>query len=68
MLNLDNITENNKNHVSNWRELIIGPSRSEKTNYLLYKIQRSPEIIDMIYLYAKDLEETKYKYLRTSRN
>ena len=63
MLNLDNITENNNNSVSNWRELIIGPSGSEKNNYLLNKIQRSPEAIDKIYLYAKDLEEPKYQLL-----
>ena len=60
MLNLDNITENNKNNISNWTELIIGPSGSGKTNYLLNKIQRSPEIIDKMYLCAKDLEEPEY--------
>ena len=64
---MNNITESNKNNISNCRELIIGPSGSGKTNYLLNKIQRSPEIIDKIYLYAKDLEEPKYQFLISKR-
>ena len=43
--------------------LFIGPSGSGKTNYLLNEIQRSPEVIDKVYLYAKDLEEPKYQLL-----
>ena len=35
----------------------------EKTNYLLNKIQRLPEINDKMYLYAEDLEEPKHKFL-----
>ena len=64
---MDNIIENNKNNISNWRELITGLSGSGKTNSLLNKIQRSPEIIDKIYLYAKDLEEPKYQLLINKR-
>ena len=33
--------------------MIIGPSRSGKTNYFLYSIQKDNNIIDKIYLYAK---------------
>ena len=47
--------------------MIIGPSGSGKTNYLLNSIQRDPNIIDRIYLYAKDLEEPKYKLLINKR-
>ena len=36
---------------------------SGKTNYLLNSIQNDNNIIDKIYLYAKDLEESKYKSL-----
>ena len=43
--------------------MLIGPSGSGKTNYLLNSIQRDNNIIDKIYLYAKDLEESKYKFL-----
>ena len=50
MFNLDNITKNNDS--PSYRKLIIGSSGSGKTNYLLNSI-----------LYAKDLEETKYKFL-----
>ena len=45
--------------------VIIGPSRSGKTNALLNLIQKqnnnSP--IDKIYLCAKDLSEPKYQFL-----
>ena len=40
--------------------LIIGPTGSGKTNALLNLIQQDNNIIDKIYLYAKDLEEQKY--------
>ena len=39
--------------------LIIGPQGSGKTNALLNLIQSN--IIDKVYLYAKDLEEPKYQ-------
>ena len=59
MFNLDNITEKNNN--KDWRhsKLIVGPTGSSKTNYLLNSIQKDNNIIDKIYLYAKDLEEPK---------
>ena len=38
-------------------------SGSGKTNYLLNSIQKDNNIIDKIYLYAKDLEEPKYQFL-----
>ena len=67
MFNLDNITE--KDNIKDWpyRKLIIGPSGSGKTNYLLNSIQKDSNIIDKIYLYAKDLEEPKYKFLINKR-
>ena len=40
--------------------LIIGPTGSGKINALLNLIQQDNNIIDKIYLYAKDLEEQKY--------
>ena len=46
--------------------MIIRPSGSGKTNYLL-SIQRDNNIIDKIYLYAKDLEEATYKLLINKR-
>ena len=47
--------------------MVIGPSESGKTNYLLHSIQRDNNIVDKIYLYAKDLEEPKYKLLIDKR-
>ena len=74
MINLDSITnENNKKHNEKWpyipdhsyRILIIGGSESGKTNTLLNLIkgQDYHDVIDKIYLYAKDLSEPKYEYL-----
>ena len=63
MFNLDNITEKDNNKDWPYRKLIIGPSGSGKTNCLLNSTQRDNNIIDKIYLYAKDLEEPKYKLL-----
>ena len=45
----------------------MGPSGSGKTNYLLCSIQKDNNIIDKIYLYAKYLEEPKYKLLIDER-
>ena len=67
MLNLDNITEKDNNKDWPYRNLIIGPSGSGKTNYLLNSIQKDNNIIDNIYLYAKDLEEPKYQLLINKR-
>ena len=43
--------------------LVMSPSGSGKTNVLLTLIQQDNNIIDKIYLYAKDLEEPKYQFL-----
>ena len=63
MFNLDNLTEKDENDDWFYRKLIISPSGSGKTNYLLNLIQKSNNNIDKIYLCAKDLEEPKYKLL-----
>ena len=66
MLNLDNIVSNKKeNKDNNWpfRMLIKGPSGSGKTNVLLHLINNLNPI-DKIYLYAKDIHEPKYEYLK----
>ena len=47
--------------------MIIGSSGSGKTNYLLNSIQEDNNIIDKIYLYAKDLEGPKYQFLIEKR-
>ena len=47
--------------------MTIAPSGSGKTNYLLNLIQKDNNIIDKIYLYAKELEEPKYKFLINKR-
>ena len=41
--------------------LIVGGSGSGKTNLLLNLTENQPDI-DKIYLYVKDLYETKYQY------
>ena len=47
---------------------LIGPSGSGKTNALLNLIQQdNNNLIDKIYLYAKDLEEPKYQLLIKKR-
>ena len=71
MINFDSITnKNNKEHNEKWpyipehpyRILIIGGSGLGKTNALLNLINEQGDI-DKIYLYAKDLNKPKYKYL-----
>ena len=71
MINCDGITnENNKKHNEKcsfipdhpYRILITGGSWSGKTNTLLNLINKQNDI-DKIYLYARDLSETKYKIL-----
>ena len=67
MFNLDNVTEKDNNKDWTYRKLIIGPYGSGKTKYLLNSIQKDNNIIDKIYLYAKDLELPKYKFLINNR-
>ena len=73
MFNLDVITNEdyNKDYNKKWpyRMLIIGPSRSGKTNPLCNPILRqgTDNVIDNIYLYAKDLSEPKYQFLIKKR-
>ena len=63
MFNLDAITnKNNENDDKKWpyRMLIIGTSKSRKTNALLDLIQQdNNNLIDKIYLHSKDLSEPK---------
>ena len=47
--------------------MIIGPSGSEETNALLNLFQQDNNITDMIYLYAKYLEEPNYQLLIKKR-
>ena len=46
-----------------YRILIIGISRSGKTNSLFNVINQQPDI-DKIYLYAKDVNEAKYQFFK----
>ena len=75
MINFDEYTnENNKEHNPNWsyipdhpyRILIIGGSGTRKANTLLNLIENHPDI-DKIYLYVKDLYESKHQYLINKR-
>ena len=75
MISLDSITnKNNKKHNEKWpyipdhpyRILIIGGSGSGKTSTLLNLINEQNDI-DKIYLYARDLNEPKYKILIKKR-
>ena len=66
--NLDTIAR--KKNDKNWpyRMLVIGPSRSGKTNVLLNLIQKdNGNFIDKIYSYPKDLDEPKYQFLIKKR-
>ena len=78
MINLDSITnENNKKHDEKrphlldhpYTILIIGGSGSAKTNRWLNLIKEQDycDVIDKIYLCAKDLSEPKYEYLIKKR-
>ena len=70
MFNLDVITNENKECNKQWsyipdhpyKILITGGSGSGKTNALLNLISQQNDT-DKIYLYAKDLGETKYEFL-----
>ena len=73
MINLDGIRNENKELNEKWPYipdhpyiiLIVGGSGSGKTNTLLNLIieQDRRDVIDKIYLYARDLSEPKYKFL-----
>ena len=67
MFNLDNITEKDNNKNWAYRKLTIGPSGNGKTNCLLNSIQKDSNIINKIYLCAKDLDEPKYQVLINKR-
>ena len=47
--------------------LIIGPSGSEKLMHYLIQKQDNDNLIDKIYLYAKDLSDPKYQFLIKKR-
>ena len=75
MINVDSITnEKNKEHNEKWPFIldhpykisIIGGSVSEETNALLDLISQQDDI-DKMYLYAKDLSETKDELLIKKR-
>ena len=75
MINLDSITnENNKKRNEKWpyipdhpyKILIIGGSGWGKTNASLNLIHEQNDI-DKLYLYARDLNEPKYKILFKKR-
>ena len=75
MINFDDVTkENIKEYNPNWPEifdhphriLIIGGSGSGKTNSLFNLINQKTDI-DKIYLYTKDPDEVKYKFLINKR-
>ena len=78
MINLDSITyENNEEHNEKWsyipdhpyRIIIIDGFGSGKTNTLLnlIKEQNCHDVVDKIYLYARDLSEPKYQILIKKR-
>ena len=67
IFNFDSITEKDNNKDWPYRKLIISPSGSGKTNYLLNSFQKDNNIIHRIYSYAKDLEEPKYQLLINKR-
>ena len=74
MINLDIITNENKEHNEKWsyipdhpyRVIINGDSGSGKTNASINLINEQNDI-DKIYLYARDLSEPKYEYLIKNR-
>ena len=65
---MDVITKKNDNKNWQYKMLIIGPSELGKTNALLNPIQKdNGNLIDKIYLFAKDLDERKYQFLIKKR-
>ena len=75
MINLGSIVnDKNEKHNENWphipdhpyRIVIIGGSGSGKANTLFNLINEQRDI-DKIYLYAKDVSESKYEHLIKNR-
>ena len=62
MFNLDDITIKNDNRDWSYRTLVIGPSGLGKTNYLLNKIQTDNNIINKVYIYAKELKNQNINF------
>ena len=78
MINTDDyVNENKTEHDKTWpykpdhpyRIIIIGGSGSVKTNTLLHLIKEQDyhDVINKIYLYARDLSEPKYQFLIKKR-
>ena len=78
MINIDDyVNENKTEHDKTWpykpdhlyRIIIIGGSGSVKTNTLLNLIKEQDyhDVINKIYLYARDLSEPKYQFLIKKR-
>ena len=78
MINLDSITNKNNKEQNEkcpyipdhpYRILIVGGSGSGITNTLLNLIKEQDyhDVIDKIYLYARDLSEPKYQFLIKKR-
>ena len=81
MINLDNdiisLTKTTRKRIEKWlyipdhpyRIIIIGSSGSGKTNALLNLIKEQDyhDVIDKIYLYARDLSKSKYQLLIKKR-
>ena len=74
MINIDDyVNEDKTEHDKTWpykpdhpyRIIIIGGSGSVKTNTLLNSIKEQDyhDVINKIYLYARDLSEQKYEFL-----
>ena len=70
MINIDNYVNENKTEHNGklpyipdhpYRIIIVGGSGSGKTNELISLINEQNDI-DKIYLYVRDLSETKYEY------
>ena len=75
MINIDNYVNENKTehnekcpYIPNhpYRIIITGGSGSGKTDALINLINEQNDI-DKIYLYARDLSETKYEYFTKKR-
>jgi hypothetical protein len=75
--NYDNLIDKKKNNFKrlydympskSFRMLICGPSRSGKTNALVYMLLSPLIYYDKIYLYAKNIDQEKYQLLDNEMN